>query len=81
MTQLSDEGNPLYPVWIMKLDFTKLRGGIDGLPAFLLVAERRSFKAAAQELGISPSAVSQTVRALEARLGVALLQARRAASA
>ena len=58
----------------MKLDFTKLRGGIDGLPAFLLVAERRSFKAAAQELGISPSAVSQTVRALEGRLGVALLQ-------
>lgn len=58
----------------MKLDFTKLRGSIDGLPAFLLVAERRSFKAAAQELGVSPSAVSQTIRALEQRLGVALLQ-------
>jgi DNA-binding transcriptional LysR family regulator len=58
----------------MKLDFTKLRGSIDGLPAFLLVAERRSFKAAAQELGVSPSAVSQKIRALEERLGVALLQ-------
>lgn len=58
----------------MKLDFTKLRGSMDGLPAFLLVAERRSFKAAALELGISPSAVSQTIRALEERLGVALLQ-------
>jgi DNA-binding transcriptional LysR family regulator len=58
----------------MKLDFTKLRGSIDGLPAFLLVAERRSFKAAAQELGVSPSAVSQTIRTLEERLGVALLQ-------
>ena len=58
----------------MKLDFTKLRGSIDALPAFLLVAERRSFKAAAQELGVSPSAVSQTIRALEERLGVALLQ-------
>jgi DNA-binding transcriptional LysR family regulator len=58
----------------MKLDFTKLRGSIDGLPAFLLVAERRSFKAAAQELGVSPSAVSQTIRTLEKRLGVALLQ-------
>ena len=58
----------------MKLDFTKLRGSIDGLPAFLLVAERRSFKAAAQELGVSPSAVSQTIRTLEQRLGVALLQ-------
>ncbi len=58
----------------MKLDFTKLRGSIDGLPAFLLVAERRSFKAAALELGVSPSAVSQTIRTLEERLGVALLQ-------
>jgi DNA-binding transcriptional LysR family regulator len=58
----------------MKLDFTKLRGSIDALPAFLLVAERRSFKAAAHELGVSPSAVSQTIRALEERLGVALLQ-------
>jgi DNA-binding transcriptional LysR family regulator len=58
----------------MKLDFTKLRGSIDGLPAFLLVAERRSFKAAAQELGVSPSAVSQAIRSLERRLGVALLQ-------
>jgi DNA-binding transcriptional LysR family regulator len=58
----------------MKLDFTKMRGSIDGLPAFLLVAERRSFKAAAQELGVSPSAVSQTIRTLEKRLGVALLQ-------
>ncbi len=58
----------------MKLDFTKLRGSMDGLPAFLLVAERRSFKAAASELGVSPSAVSQTIRTLEQRLGVALLQ-------
>lgn len=58
----------------MKLDFTKLRGSMDALPAFLLVAERRSFKAAALELGVSPSAVSQTIRALEERLGVALLQ-------
>ncbi len=58
----------------MKLEFTKLRGSIDALPAFLLVAERRSFKAAAQELGVSPSAISQTIRALEERLGVALLQ-------
>ena len=58
----------------MKLNFTKLRGSIDGLPAFMLVAERRSFKAAAQELGVSPSAVSQTIRTLEKRLGVALLQ-------
>jgi DNA-binding transcriptional LysR family regulator len=37
------------------------------------VAETGSFKAASVRLGISPSAVSQAIRALEARLGVVLL--------
>jgi DNA-binding transcriptional LysR family regulator len=45
-----------------------------GLAALLLVAERRSFTAAAKELRLTPSAVSQTVRALEERIGVRLLQ-------
>lgn len=45
-----------------------------GLPALLLVAERRSFTAAAKELRVTPSAVSQAVRALEERVGVRLLQ-------
>jgi DNA-binding transcriptional LysR family regulator len=49
------------------------RADLDGLIAFLRVAERRSFTAAARDLGVTPSAVSQTVRALEARAGVALL--------
>ncbi|HVE22914.1 MAG TPA: LysR family transcriptional regulator [Acidocella sp.] len=44
----------------------------DGLPQFLSVAEHGSFAAAAQRLGISPSAVSQAVRGLETRLGVRL---------
>jgi DNA-binding transcriptional LysR family regulator len=39
------------------------------LEAFLAVAERRSFSAAARALGVSPSALSQSVRALEQRLG------------
>jgi DNA-binding transcriptional LysR family regulator len=43
------------------------------LPIFLAVAERRSFSAAAAELGISPSAASQAVARLEAELGVTLL--------
>ena len=38
-----------------------------------MVAEKRNFTAAAQELGITASAVSQIVKQLEARLGVALL--------
>jgi DNA-binding transcriptional LysR family regulator len=56
----------------MKVDFTITRDEIDGIPAFLRVAERRSFRAAAGELGVSPSALSQTIKALEARLGVSL---------
>ena len=56
----------------MKAGLQKTRGSLDGVDTFLLVAERRSFSAAAQELGVSPSAVSQTIRALEDRVGVPL---------
>ena len=49
------------------------RGTLDGIEAFLHVADRRSFSAAAAELGVSPSAISQTIRALEERVGVPLL--------
>lgn len=45
---------------------------LEGTDAFLRVAERRSFRAAASDLGISPSAISQKVRALEDRMGVPL---------
>ncbi|HWX51404.1 MAG TPA: LysR family transcriptional regulator [Roseomonas sp.] len=43
------------------------------LDAFLAVARERSFTRAAAKLGVSQSALSQTVRALEARLGLRLL--------
>jgi DNA-binding transcriptional LysR family regulator len=46
---------------------------LNALNAFLAVARRRSFAAAAAELGISSSALSQSVRQLEARLGTVLL--------
>ncbi|AHZ86160.1 LysR substrate-binding domain-containing protein [Bdellovibrio bacteriovorus] len=46
---------------------------LDGLIALKLVAERRNFTAAATELGVSASAVSQAIKQLEGRLGVALL--------
>lgn len=46
---------------------------LNSLNAYLEVARRRSFAAAARELGVSPSALSQSVRQLEARLGVSLL--------
>jgi DNA-binding transcriptional LysR family regulator len=40
--------------------------------AFLSVAQHRSFRRAAAELGVTPSAISQAVRALEARVGAVL---------
>lgn len=56
----------------MKQDLTIPQGALDGIEAFLRVAERRSFSAAAADLGVSPSAISQTVKALEARVGAPL---------
>ena len=41
--------------------------------AFIAVAERRSFASAAVQLGVSRSRLSETIRELEGRLGVRLL--------
>jgi len=49
------------------------RENLDDLRAFLAVARERSFTRAAAKLGVSQSALSHTVRGLEARLGVRLL--------
>jgi DNA-binding transcriptional LysR family regulator len=46
---------------------------LDNLAAFAVVGRERSFTKAAAKLGISQSALSQTIRQLEARLGVRLL--------
>jgi DNA-binding transcriptional LysR family regulator len=43
------------------------------LQAFILVARERSFTRAAAQLGVTQSALSHTIRGLEARLGVRLL--------
>jgi len=49
------------------------RAELADLSAFVTVADQMSFRAAASRLGISPSAVSHSMRALEERLGVRLL--------
>ena len=49
------------------------RGNLDDLAAFLGVVRERSFTRAAARLGVSQSALSHTIRGLEARLGVRLL--------
>lgn len=47
---------------------------LNAMAVFAALAEARGFRAAGDRLGISASAVSQTLRKLEARLGVVLLQ-------
>src|ERR1700742_2615024 len=56
----------------MKQNFTVRQGALDGVEAFLSVALHRSFSKAAADLGVSPSAISQAIRTLEARIGAAL---------
>lgn len=50
-----------------------MRADLNDLQAFSAIARERSFTRAAAQLGISPSALSQTMRGLEARLGLRLL--------
>jgi DNA-binding transcriptional LysR family regulator len=49
------------------------RGTLEELRALIAVGRERSFTKAAKKLGVSQSALSQTVRQLETRLGVRLL--------
>src|ERR1700750_765401 len=56
----------------MKQNFTVRQGALDGVEAFLSVAKHRNFRQAGAELGVTPSAISQVVRTLEARIGAAL---------
>lgn len=57
----------------MRSNDESLRGDLADLAVFAAVAEERSFTRAAARLGVSQSALSHTVRALEKRLGVQLL--------
>ena len=47
---------------------------LDGMVTFVAVAEAKGFRAAGERLGVSHSAVSQALRRLEERLGVALVR-------
>lgn len=50
-----------------------VRTDLNDITAFLAVARERSFTRAAAKLGVTPSALSQTMRNLELRLGLRLL--------
>ena len=49
------------------------RESFDDLVGFLTVAQERSFTRAAAKLGVTPSALSHSIMAVERRLGVRLL--------
>jgi DNA-binding transcriptional LysR family regulator len=48
--------------------------GLAEINAFIAIAEQKSFVKAASRLGVSPSTLSETLRRLEERLGVRLLE-------
>ena len=47
---------------------------LEGMATFVAVAEAKGFRAAAERLGVTGSAVSQAIRRLETRVGVPLVQ-------
>jgi DNA-binding transcriptional LysR family regulator len=56
-----------------KVPLSLIPDQLPAVAAFARVAQLASFSKAAATLGVSPSALSQSVRALEARLGIRLL--------
>ncbi|WP_285404861.1 LysR family transcriptional regulator [Luteibacter sp. ME-Dv--P-043b] len=52
----------------------RLRDSLEGVAVFVAAADACSFSEAARRLGISPSAVSQAISALEERLGAPLFR-------
>src|SRR5437773_7601128 len=59
--------------WTGEYNSTMARENLNDLLAFLAVARDRSFTKSAAKLGVSRSALSHTLRGLEARLGLRLL--------
>lgn len=50
-----------------------MRPDLQALTVFLTVAETRNFRAASERLGVTRSAVSQAIKRLEERMGIALV--------
>src|SRR4249920_2903571 len=65
--------NPISIAFSVERNSGMDRGDLADLTAFVAVADHLSFRAAASQLGVTPSALSHSMRQLEDRLGVRLL--------
>src|ERR1700724_2947333 len=65
--------NPISIAFGIERNSAMDRGDLANLSAFVTVADQRSFRAAASRLDVTPSALSHSMRQLEGRLGVRLL--------
>jgi DNA-binding transcriptional LysR family regulator len=65
--------NPISAAFGVERSSAMDRGDLASLTAFVAVADQRSFRAAASRLDVTPSALSHSMRQLEERLGVRLL--------
>src|SRR6195256_879222 len=72
LTNAANE-NAIFIACGVERDSAMDRGNLADLTAFVAVADRLSFRAAASQLGVTPSALSHSMRQLEERLGVRLL--------
>src|SRR5258707_11652328 len=72
LTNAANE-NAIFIAFGIERDSAMDRGNLADLSAFVAVADRLSFRAAASQLGVTPSALSHSMRQLEERLGVRLL--------
>ena len=64
---------PEKPNGVIAVANNRTQPSLDDLSVFLAVCQARGFRAAAAQLGTSPSSVSETISRLEAQLGVPLL--------
>src|SRR5712675_2716900 len=72
LTNAANE-NPIFIAFGVEKDSAMDRGNLADLTAFVAVADQLSFRAAASRLDVTPSALSHSMRQLEERLGMRLL--------
>src|SRR5277367_1388847 len=72
LMKIVDE-NPISITFGVERNSGMRRGDLADLTSFVAIADQLSFRAAALRLGVTPSALSHSMRQLEERLGMRLL--------